>query len=459
MMNWITNDGAVVLILMSVTGSMLSVLWLIAVKFLRHTVNARVLYGVLKCVMSGYMIPVTYGAMIVQIILYGGSGGYLLMSTGVTTHIFRILLTAWVGGMSIFLLRQLQRLLQLHRICEGCMQAKQWQRDLLQELCEELHIRRKIELYQGYGVRVPFITGMIHGRIYLPVERFSAKELEVILRHELCHYKQGDLFWKPAFAIVCCIFWFNPLVWVTWQQMKQWAEASCDSRCCEYWVDAKQYFLFLCRMNEYAEGKMPDMVSAWFENSNELKWRVQCMKNGTRIRMKAWAVAGIFAVTIGCCGSTAYAAHAGVETLYGKVYQETVHDIDEPLDELQPLEEYVESAEEAFEGMTVVDMPDGHSSSRSSNAGSINWTVKNGYVAKSGSFTKKKGSTIDVMVIIEPSDKEVRVGIIMPNKDTRSVSGKDTISHSFEVTQTGTYQVYISNKSGSKIKATGTYRK
>ena len=133
-MNWITNDGAVVLILMSVTGSMLSVLWLIAVKFLRHTVNARVLYGVLKCVMSGYMIPVTYGAMIVQIILYGGSGGYLLMSTGVTTHIFRILLTAWVGGMSIFLLRQLQRLLQLHRICEGCMQAKQWQRDLLQEL-------------------------------------------------------------------------------------------------------------------------------------------------------------------------------------------------------------------------------------------------------------------------------------------------------------------------------------
>lgn len=453
------NNVAVLLILTAVTGSILSLLWLIMARCWRRTLNACVLYGMLKCVMLGYMIPVAYGVLVAQMMLYGGCGGYLLMETDVTMHMFWMLLLIWISGICLSLSWQLWHFAGLQSICKGCMQAMRWKRDLLQQLCTELHIERKVELYQGYGVQVPFITGMIRTRIYLPMEEFTIEELEVILRHELCHCKQGDMFWKPAFSIVCCIFWLNPLVWVTWQQMKRWAEASCDSRCCEQWIGAKQYFLFLYKMNERVGQKMPNMASAWLEDTNELKWRIQCMKNRTRTRMKTWAVAGVFAVTIMCCGGSAYAAHAGVEAVYGKVYQATVNDIEEPLEEPQELEEYEESVEDAFAGMTVVEMTDAYNFSRASNVSAIDWTIKSGYVAKSKTFTKKKGSTIDITVMVDPSDKEVRVGIIKPNKDTRSVIGKGSISHSFEVTEDGTYQVYVSNKSGSKVSVVGGYRK
>lgn len=451
------NNVAVLLILTAVTGSILSLLWPIVTKCWSGTLNARVLYGMLKCVMLGYMIPVAYGVLVAQMMLYGGCGGYLLMETDVTMHMFWMMLLIWISGICLSLSWQLWHFAGLQSICKGCMQAMRWKRDLLQQLCTELHIERKVELYQGYGVQVPFITGMIRTRIYLPMEEFTIEELEVILRHELCHYKQGDMFWKPAFSIVCCIFWLNPLVWVTWQQMKRWAEASCDSRCCEQWIGAKQYFLFLYKMNESVGQKMPNMASAWLEDTNELKWRIQCMKNRTRTRMKTWAAVGVFAVTIMCCGGSAYAAHAGVEAVYGRVYQATVNGT-EVETVVPPESDIVEAtAEEAFKGLEIVEMPD--DSSKTRKAGSINWTVKNGYVAKSAGFYKKEGTKIQGYVNIDPSDKKVRVGIVKPNGCVEYVSGTESILFSFEVKESGTYQVYISNTSGTKITATGTYSK
>lgn len=456
-MDWIMNNVAVLLILTAVTGSILSLLWPIVTKCWSGTLNARVLYGMLKCVMLGYMIPIAYGAMQMQFILYGGCGGYLLMETRVTMYIFRILLLVWVSGMCIALFWQIQRFMELRSICKGCMQAMQWKRALLQRLCAELHIQRKVELYQGYGVQVPFITGMIRTRIYLPMEEFSTKELEVILRHELCHYKQGDMFWKPAISMVCCIFWFNPLVRGTWHQMKRWAEASCDSRCCEQWIGAKQYFLFLYKMNENVEQKAPDMASAWLEDNNELKWRIQCIKNRTRTRMKTWAAVGVFAVTIMCCGGSAYAAHAGVEAVYGRVYQKTVHDTEVEI--AAPIElNFVEvTAEEAFKGLEIVEMPD--DSSRVKSAGKIDWTVTNGYGVKSKGFYKKEGTQIQGYVSIDPSDKKVRVGIVKPNGCVDYVSGTESIFFSFDVEESGTYQLYISNAGRTKTSVAGAYSK
>lgn len=65
-----------------------------------------------------------------------------------------------------------------------------------------MFVRRKKCVFQSYQAPVPFICGVIRPKIILPEEQYTKKELEIILLHELEHYKQKDIFWKPK-----AVFW------------------------------------------------------------------------------------------------------------------------------------------------------------------------------------------------------------------------------------------------------------
>ena len=65
----------------------------------------------------------------------------------------------------------------------------------------------------------PSITGIFKPVLILPeVNDFSQKELTYIFDHELYHYKKHDLILLLLIDIVCCIHWWNPLVYV----LKKW---------------------------------------------------------------------------------------------------------------------------------------------------------------------------------------------------------------------------------------------
>ena len=65
----------------------------------------------------------------------------------------------------------------------------------------------------------PSITGIFEPVLILPeVDDFSQKELTYIFDHELYHYKKHDLILLLLIDIVCCIHWWNPLVYV----LKKW---------------------------------------------------------------------------------------------------------------------------------------------------------------------------------------------------------------------------------------------
>lgn len=287
-MGWMMNEGVVAIILTAFTGSILSLLWLFAVRILRRSLNARVLYGLLKGVMAGYLLPISYGVIKGQLLILGYNGGYLLMVTPEIKKMFTLLWLVWVSGMVLLFLRQIPQVIRMHLVCKNRMKALQEQEELLHRLCKEMKIHHKIRLFRGYTVRVPFVTGVIRTKIFLPAEVIPLDELKVILMHELYHCKQRDVFWKPVFGIVCCVFWFNPLVWIIRGQMKRWAEASCDSRCCEEWVSSKKYFYLLNKMSEKAERGMSDIVPTWLEDGKELIWRIECMKKVTKKVLRNW---------------------------------------------------------------------------------------------------------------------------------------------------------------------------
>lgn len=84
-------------------------------------------------------------------------------------------------------------------------------------------------IYICDDIDTPFILGVFRTRIYLP-SFLSDKEREYVLAHESAHLKRLDNLWKPLGYIILAVYWFNPLVWVSYVLLCRDIEIACDER-------------------------------------------------------------------------------------------------------------------------------------------------------------------------------------------------------------------------------------
>lgn len=91
----------------------------------------------------------------------------------------------------------------------------------------EKAVRLKDNIYECENIPSPFVIGIWHPRIYIPFQ-LRKEEQEYILKHEKYHIKRKDYIIKPAAFLLVCIYWFNPLVWVSYFLMVRDMEMSCD---------------------------------------------------------------------------------------------------------------------------------------------------------------------------------------------------------------------------------------
>ena len=72
------------------------------------------------------------------------------------------------------------------------------------------------------------LAGFIHPTLYLPDEHIPRTDAVFIFRHELTHYKHGDLWLKLLLLAARCLHWFNPLVHLIARFAQEDIEAACD---------------------------------------------------------------------------------------------------------------------------------------------------------------------------------------------------------------------------------------
>ena len=91
-------------------------------------------------------------------------------------------------------------------------------------------IRDAVVLEEGVwlcpGLDTAFVLGFFRPQIYLPV--LDEEERELVLRHERCHIRRLDHWWKLAAYAAVSIHWFNPLAWVTYVLLCRDMELACD---------------------------------------------------------------------------------------------------------------------------------------------------------------------------------------------------------------------------------------
>ena len=147
-----------------------------------------------------------------------------------TVDITDILLTLWLAGVIACVLWQGIGYYRLIRSLKGTSQPVE-RTDLhtiLQEQCADLVIDREIPLRVSAAADCPMLAGFIHPTLYLPDERISRTDAAFIFRHELTHYKHGDLWLKLLLLAARCLHWFNPLVHLIARFAQEDIEAACD---------------------------------------------------------------------------------------------------------------------------------------------------------------------------------------------------------------------------------------
>ena len=136
----------------------------------------------------------------------------------------------WLIGAVCFLLAHVgihvfhMRFLRAHSeiVCGG------EQQDLLEQIREELHVRRNLPVWICGKVDSPMLTGLFHPTLILPRTEFSQEQRMFIFRHELAHYKRRDLWTKWVFLLAQSVHWFNPLVHILAKKANLDLENACD---------------------------------------------------------------------------------------------------------------------------------------------------------------------------------------------------------------------------------------
>ena len=89
----------------------------------------------------------------------------------------------------------------------------------------------------------------------------------------------------------------------------------------------------------------------------------------------------------------------------------------------------------------------------------IDWTVRSNTRYVSGDYKVQAGGNIDASVVIRPSDKKCWLGIMNDTGTARYVEGTGILSHTFKITETCRYRVFVQNNftDGTTLYANGSF--
>ncbi len=84
-------------------------------------------------------------------------------------------------------------------------------------------------IYYCDAVKSPFILGIIKPKIYLPSD-IQNDSYEYVIAHEKAHIKRLDHIWKPLAFLILSIYWYNPILWLSYILFCRDIETACDQK-------------------------------------------------------------------------------------------------------------------------------------------------------------------------------------------------------------------------------------
>ena len=136
---------------------------------------------------------------------------------------------------------------------------------VLEQVKSESWRRPKVSVCICPTLDVPMGIGLFRHRIILPEQEYAREELYYILKHEYTHFCNRDLTVKFLVNLFCCIFWWNPAVYLLKKDISQILEIKCDLRATESFSKKEklEYLLTIVRVlkGPGSSGNTPPMLA------------------------------------------------------------------------------------------------------------------------------------------------------------------------------------------------------
>lgn len=194
-----------------------------------------------------------------------------------TEHI-PLIVTVWGIGLLGFMLKMLGGLIYVQQLKSRMTTplSTEWQAYMAM-LCEELGVRRPVQLLESALAKTPMALGWLKPVILLPigaVNHLTPMQVEAILAHELAHVIRHDYLLNLLQSLVETIFYFNPAVWWVSAQVRTERENCCDDIAVRLCGNSLAYAKALVSLQEL-QTSAPALAMPFSKNKNQLLLRIQ----------------------------------------------------------------------------------------------------------------------------------------------------------------------------------------
>ncbi|MCL2572228.1 MAG: BlaR1 family beta-lactam sensor/signal transducer [Defluviitaleaceae bacterium] len=93
----------------------------------------------------------------------------------------------------------------------------------------EVGIKSKVLLGSSILVKTPMTVGFFKPQVILPAGKISLTDVRYAMLHELIHCKNKDIKINSIMCLLIIIYWFNPVVYFAFKQMRLDRELACDA--------------------------------------------------------------------------------------------------------------------------------------------------------------------------------------------------------------------------------------
>ena len=149
-------------------------------------------------------------------------------------------------------------------------------------------VPKRLRVYKTSAAVSPMVMGMIRPVLILPETALTESRLPYVLRHELVHYRRGDIVWRWLAVLATSIHWFNPVVYVAAAQMQEACEISCDWCVVRSMEQAKRddYMRVILELLAEAMAKKQILTTQMASEKKQLQRRFTMIRNQKPVGMK-----------------------------------------------------------------------------------------------------------------------------------------------------------------------------
>lgn len=353
------------LLTMSLSGSTMTVVYLVFRWLLKNKISARLHYLLSRVAVLYYLIPLPFLKGWYRKVLYRimppGQADIERISLTWTRHVLyadgktyingytfwqAAAMIVWLFVVCILMAVMLRDYVRTSRVIAECADKSMTkrQKDFLAGIKKQYGVKQHVVLSRGYAGAHTMTFGVRRPVIICDQEEES-KEARLIVSHEMVHIKRQDVLWKIIMQFVVILHWWNPLI----RTLRQDFESDCECSCDEIVMQGKseeeiQVYRLLLAQQVSVPGQVTEVSLRWkagfWDEQNEIRERV----NHLKVRKK-WnpLIAGALAAVLAFVNSMTVFA-------YRDTFHETLREGNSPKD-----------IESALHGDIVVFIPNGAS--------------------------------------------------------------------------------------------------